>query len=197
MTSALVPWNTCGAYISGVLGVPTLTYLPFCFFNLLSPVLDVLFAFIGFKVPTIHPSEPTSPEPARATGRSIQPPREEVADVRSADGWSGAHDRGEEPLHAPVRVHDPLLPDRPGRARHVVRPVRHVRAERGRGACPRHVPRGRIAPARIVVDSLTAPINGLYGIENQKGNINYYNRGTLFGAIDVALFIIVIGGSSA
>ena len=34
----------------------------------------------------------------------------------------------------------------------------------------------------------------LYGIENQKGNINYYNTGTLFGAIDVALFIIVIGG---
>jgi uncharacterized ion transporter superfamily protein YfcC len=49
-------------------------------------------------------------------------------------------------------------------------------------------------PARIVVDSLTAPINGLYGIENKKGNINYYNSGTLFGAIDVALFIIVIGG---
>ena len=49
-------------------------------------------------------------------------------------------------------------------------------------------------PARILVDSLTAPINGLYGIENAKGNINYYNSGTLFGAIDVALFIIVIGG---
>src|SRR3954469_4848738 len=49
-------------------------------------------------------------------------------------------------------------------------------------------------PARILVDSLTAPINGLYGIENGKGNINYYNKGTLFGAIDVALFIIVIGG---
>ena len=49
-------------------------------------------------------------------------------------------------------------------------------------------------PADIVVDSLTAPINGLYGIENKKGNINYYNSGTLFGAIDVALFIIVIGG---
>jgi uncharacterized ion transporter superfamily protein YfcC len=49
-------------------------------------------------------------------------------------------------------------------------------------------------PARILVDSLTAPINGLYGIENGKGNINYYNSGTLFGAIDVALFIIVIGG---
>ena len=49
-------------------------------------------------------------------------------------------------------------------------------------------------PSKILVDSLTAPINGLYGIENAKGNINYYNSGTLFGAIDIALFIIVIGG---
>ena len=49
-------------------------------------------------------------------------------------------------------------------------------------------------PSRILIDSLTAPINGLYGIENGKGNISYYNSGTLFGAIDVALFIIVIGG---
>lgn len=49
-------------------------------------------------------------------------------------------------------------------------------------------------PARILVDSLTAPINGLYGIEDDKGTISYYNSGTLFGAIDVALFIIVIGG---
>jgi uncharacterized ion transporter superfamily protein YfcC len=49
-------------------------------------------------------------------------------------------------------------------------------------------------PSRILVDSLTAPINGLYGIENATGNINYYNSGTLFGAIDVALFILVIGG---
>ena len=49
-------------------------------------------------------------------------------------------------------------------------------------------------PARILVDSLTAPINGLYGIENAGGNINYYNSGTLFGAIDIALFILVIGG---
>ena len=49
-------------------------------------------------------------------------------------------------------------------------------------------------PAHILRDSLTAPINGLYGIEDAKGNINYYNSGTLFGAIDIALFIIVIGG---
>jgi uncharacterized ion transporter superfamily protein YfcC len=49
-------------------------------------------------------------------------------------------------------------------------------------------------PADILVDSLTAPINGLYGIENERGRISYYASGTLFGAIDVALFIIVIGG---
>jgi uncharacterized ion transporter superfamily protein YfcC len=49
-------------------------------------------------------------------------------------------------------------------------------------------------PARILVDSLTAPINGLFGIEDETGNINYYNSGSLFGAIDVALFILVIGG---
>ena len=49
-------------------------------------------------------------------------------------------------------------------------------------------------PSRILVDSLTAPINGLYGIEDEAGNINYYNSGTLFGAIDIALFILVIGG---
>ena len=49
-------------------------------------------------------------------------------------------------------------------------------------------------PQRILIDSLTAPINGLYGIEDEQGNINYYNAGVLFGAIDVALFIIVIGG---
>ena len=49
-------------------------------------------------------------------------------------------------------------------------------------------------PARILVDSLEAPINGLYGIKAADGTINFYNSGDLFGAIDVALFILVIGG---
>jgi NhaC family Na+:H+ antiporter len=57
VTSVLVPWNTCGAYVSGVLGVPTAAYLPFCFFNLLSPILDVLFGFLGFKVPQAEPED--------------------------------------------------------------------------------------------------------------------------------------------
>jgi uncharacterized ion transporter superfamily protein YfcC len=49
-------------------------------------------------------------------------------------------------------------------------------------------------PQRIVVDSLMAPINGLYGIEDEAGTISVWNSGELFGAIDVALFILVIGG---
>src|SRR6478609_5289168 len=58
VTSPLVPWNTCGAYMSGVLGVTTAAYLPFCFFNILSPLLDILYGYIGFKVPQAdHPWE--------------------------------------------------------------------------------------------------------------------------------------------
>jgi Na+:H+ antiporter, NhaC family len=52
VTSVLVPWNTCGAYISGVLGVSTASYFPYCFFNFLSPILDVVYGFVGFKVPS-------------------------------------------------------------------------------------------------------------------------------------------------
>ena len=69
VTSPLVPWNTCGAYMAGVLGVPTASYLPFCFFNLLSPVLDVVYGFLGFKVRTITPpDEAETPEPPRRNG---------------------------------------------------------------------------------------------------------------------------------
>src|SRR6476661_3987 len=49
-------------------------------------------------------------------------------------------------------------------------------------------------PQRIVVDSLMAPINGLYGIEGEDGSVSVWNSGELFGAIDVALFILIIGG---
>jgi NhaC family Na+:H+ antiporter len=50
VTSPLVPWNSCGAYMGAVLGVATLTYLPYCFFNYLSPALSVLYGFTGFKI---------------------------------------------------------------------------------------------------------------------------------------------------
>ena len=50
VTSVLVPWNTCGLTQSTVLGVATLTYLPYCFFNYLSPVTSIVVASFGWKI---------------------------------------------------------------------------------------------------------------------------------------------------
>lgn len=50
VTSVLVPWNTCGMTQSTVLGVPTLTYLPYCFFNLISPLMSICVAALGYKI---------------------------------------------------------------------------------------------------------------------------------------------------
>ena len=50
VTSVLVPWNTCGAAQSAVLGVATLTYLPFCFFNLISPLMTIAYGYFGIKI---------------------------------------------------------------------------------------------------------------------------------------------------
>ena len=66
VTSVLVPWNTCGAYISGVLGVSTAAYFPFCFFNLLSPLLDVVYGFLGFKVAAARWEDDTETTTAHA-----------------------------------------------------------------------------------------------------------------------------------
>ena len=50
VTSVLIPWNTCGMTQSTVLGVATLTYLPFCFFCYLSPLMSIFHAAIGLKI---------------------------------------------------------------------------------------------------------------------------------------------------
>lgn len=50
ITSPLVPWNTCGAYMSATLGVATLAYLPYCLFNLINPLVAVLYGITGFKI---------------------------------------------------------------------------------------------------------------------------------------------------
>ena len=50
VTSVLIPWNTCGMTQSTVLGVPTITYLPYCFFNLLSPLMSIFIAAIGWRI---------------------------------------------------------------------------------------------------------------------------------------------------
>tara|TARA_B100000959_G_scaffold12232_1_gene12143 strand:+ start:9298 stop:10728 length:1431 start_codon:yes stop_codon:yes gene_type:complete len=50
VTSVLVPWNTCGATQSAVLGVATFAYLPFCFFNLISPLMTITYGYFGIKI---------------------------------------------------------------------------------------------------------------------------------------------------
>ena len=98
-------------------------------------------------------------------------------------------------LQASFRVHDSVRVDRVGGDRDVGDPGRCLQPECGWASRFRgRITRWRRSRRRSCVDSLTAPINGLYGIEDAKGNINYYNSGSLFGAIDIALFILVIGG---
>ena len=50
VTSVLIPWNSCGMTQSTVLGVATLTYLPYCLFNLISPIMSLLVAMVGYKI---------------------------------------------------------------------------------------------------------------------------------------------------
>ncbi len=62
VTSVLVPWTACGMTQSTVLGIPTLVYLPFCFFNIISPFMSCIVAALGF-VPTPTPKT-TEAQPA-------------------------------------------------------------------------------------------------------------------------------------
>lgn len=59
ITSVLVPWNTCGAYFSTILGVSTAAYLPFCFFNLVNPFMAILIAALGYKIEKISDTDVT------------------------------------------------------------------------------------------------------------------------------------------
>ena len=50
VTSVLIPWNSCGVTQSTVLGVATLIYLPFCLFNIFSPLMSLLMSWIGWRL---------------------------------------------------------------------------------------------------------------------------------------------------
>ena len=54
VTSVLIPWNTCGATQSAVLGVATFAYLPYCFFNLISPIMTITYAYLGIKIKKLN-----------------------------------------------------------------------------------------------------------------------------------------------
>ena len=54
VTSVLIPWNTCGAYQSSVLGVATGDYFMYAFFNLISPVMTLIYAWVGIRIKKIE-----------------------------------------------------------------------------------------------------------------------------------------------
>lgn len=68
ITSPLIPWNTCGAYMAATLGVATLDYLPYAFFNLVSPFVAAILAYSGFKILHVQPKAEVVHAP------SAQPP---------------------------------------------------------------------------------------------------------------------------
>lgn len=71
--SALIPWNSCGAYMSATLGVATLSYLPYAVFNLASPLLTIAFAYAGFRMlkqPATHKPSAGQDDVSAATGKT-------------------------------------------------------------------------------------------------------------------------------
>jgi NhaC family Na+:H+ antiporter len=50
VTSPLIPWNSCGMTQATVLGVSTFVYLPYCFFNYISPMMSIFMAAVGYRI---------------------------------------------------------------------------------------------------------------------------------------------------
>jgi NhaC family Na+:H+ antiporter len=57
MTSPLVPWNTCGAFMTATLGVSTFQYAPYAFLCIISPLVAIVYGFTGFKIEKLPPEE--------------------------------------------------------------------------------------------------------------------------------------------
>jgi NhaC family Na+:H+ antiporter len=60
LTSPLVPWNTCGAFMSQTLGVATIAYLPWCFFNLVTPLISAAYGFADITIERLPEGPATS-----------------------------------------------------------------------------------------------------------------------------------------
>lgn len=72
LTSPLVPWNTCGAFMATTLGVATFAYAPYAFFNLINPLVSAAYGFTGFTIEKIDPADSTAAE--TVMGVSPHPP---------------------------------------------------------------------------------------------------------------------------
>jgi NhaC family Na+:H+ antiporter len=84
ITSPLVPWNSCGAYMSATLGIATLAYFPFCFFNLANVVISFAYALTGFQIRHVEPEQKIVPAPEQVAlygvgGRRVDPTTPEPA----------------------------------------------------------------------------------------------------------------------
>jgi NhaC family Na+:H+ antiporter len=60
VTSPLIPWNSCGAYMAAALGISTVTFAPYCFFNLFNPLITIAFTAIGLRVLRVNTKGETS-----------------------------------------------------------------------------------------------------------------------------------------
>ena len=69
LTSALIPWNTCGAYMAATLGIATFSYAPFAFFNLLCPVIAVIYAFFNVAQKPLEQEEDSAEMSTMAPGK--------------------------------------------------------------------------------------------------------------------------------
>ena len=113
-----------------------------------------------------------------------------VAEAPALRSTAGAEAR----VLAAERLHHPVRADHRGGGRDLDHPAGEYDLNEDGQPIPGTYHQVEPNPQRIIVDSLLAPINGLYGIEAEDGSIDVWNSGELFGAIDVALFILVIGG---
>jgi Na+:H+ antiporter, NhaC family len=66
ITSPLIPWNSCGAYMTATLGVSTFVYLPYCFFNFLNFIIGMIYGFVGINIMRL-PSDAATPSVPLAT----------------------------------------------------------------------------------------------------------------------------------
>ncbi len=84
LTSPLVPWNSCGAYMSSTLGIATMAYLPFCLFNWINVIISFTYALLGFQIKHISPEADVQPIPGETAfygvgGQRVDPTEHEVA----------------------------------------------------------------------------------------------------------------------
>ena len=80
----MIPWNSCGAYMSATLGIATIAYLPYCFFNLADAAITFLFALLGIKIGHLKPEEMVQEPPEKAAfygigGQRVEPTEHEAA----------------------------------------------------------------------------------------------------------------------